>query len=55
MRKLLGVGTPRELRNRFGARLLRHILRLALPFLRFAGPVRQNRFARNRSSVQAVR
>jgi hypothetical protein len=55
MRKLLGAGTPRELRNRFGARLLRHILRLPPPFLRFACRVRQNRFARDRNSVQAVR
>lgn len=55
MRKLLGAGTPRELRNRFGTRLLRHILRLAPRFLGFACRVKQNRFARNWNSVQTVR
>ena len=55
MRKLLGAGTPRELRNRFGTRLLRHILRSAPPFLRFAFRARKNRFALHRDAVQCVR
>jgi len=48
MRKLLGAGTPRELRNRFGTRMVRNILRQAPPFLRVAFRVRQNRFTRDR-------
>jgi transposase len=55
MRKLLGAGTPRELRNRFGTRMLRNILRLAPPFLGFARRLRQNRIARDRNSAQAAR
>jgi transposase len=55
MRKLLGAGTPRELRNRLGTRMLRNILRQAPPFLRIAFRVRQNRCTPDRNSVQAVR
>jgi transposase len=53
MRKLLGAGTPRELRNRFGARISRAIMWLTRPFCRFVRRVRQNRLPRNCSSAQA--
>jgi hypothetical protein len=55
MRKLLGAGTPRELRNHFGTRMLRNILRQAPPFLRVAFRVRQNRFTRDRNSAPVAR
>jgi hypothetical protein len=48
MRKLLGAGTPRELRNRFGARMLRVILRLARQ-------KRPNRLPRGRISALAAK
>jgi hypothetical protein len=53
MRKLLGAGTPRELRNRFGARILRVILQLARPFGRFVLRVTQNRLPQDRNSAKA--
>ena len=53
MRKLLGAGTPRELRNRFGTRILRVIVRLTRPFGGFVRRVWQNRLPRPCNSAQA--
>jgi transposase len=55
MRKLLGAGTPRELRNRFGVRMLRVILRLTRPFGRFARRPKKNRRPRDRNSAQTAK
>jgi transposase len=53
MRKLLGAGTPREPRNRFGARILCFILQLVRPFGRFVLRVTQYRLPQALNSAEA--
>jgi len=48
LRQLLGAGTPRELRNRFGRLLL-------FVYLLFRGRINQNRLCRSRTSASVAK
>ena len=48
LRQLLGAGTPRELRNRFGTLVL-------FVYLLFRGRINQNRLCRSRTSASVVK
>src|ERR1019366_3824988 len=48
LRQLLGAGTPRELRNRFGMLVL-------FVYLLFRGRINQNRLCRSRTSASVVK